>query len=371
MDQPAASRAGLSIGREHFVPDIIWVPASGGYRTICRTRDPLRWQAVVALDDAVVTQVDDGGTRPGRLGRRSSSSSSQPSLVAAMLKAARLAPGMRVLEIGTGTGWTAALLSDRLGSAAVTTVEVDPDLAERARAAIQLAGFEPTVVTGDGAAGYPPNAPYDRVLATCSVSRVPHAWIRQCRPGGQVITPWGTEFSNGALARLAVAGDGTAAGRFDSMSLSFMRLRAQRAAPCPWDADGPGRPQTSVTGLASERVYELVTPPGAFAVGLLVPDCHKIIDEDDLVVRLHDPGSGSWARCAVTAGAATHPVAQHGPRRLWDEAVHAFTWWVGQGRPGLSRFGLTVTTDRELAWLDDPANVVPGGPAVPAVRPPG
>jgi protein-L-isoaspartate O-methyltransferase len=341
---------GLTVDRALFVPDLIWVPAGGGYRAVSRADEPETWLAAVEADEPVVTQVDDGTTPRGRPGERSSSSSSQPSLVAAMLDAAHLTPGMRVLEIGTGTGWTAALLSDLLGADAVTTIEVDPALAGQARSALGRAGVNPTVITGDGAAGYPPNAPYDRVLATCAVREIPYAWLAQTRPGGQILTPWGTEYHNGALARLTVTGDGVASGRFDPMMLAFMRLRAQRSPACPWDRDGPGAPSISYTSLSSRQVYELIAAPGAFAVGLRVPHCHKLVDAENLVVRLHDPDSGSWARCAVIAGAASHPVAQHGPRRLWAEVEEAYGWWLARDRPGLDRFGLTVTAGGQEVW---------------------
>lgn len=352
------SEATLSVGRELFMPETIWLPANGGYRAVSRQVEPAVWLAAVAADEPVVTQVDDGAT-PGVLGERSSSSSSQPSLVAAMLDAAHLAPGMRVLEIGTGTGWTAALLCDRLGSDAVTTVEVDPVLAEQARAALDRAGYHPTVVTGDGAAGHAERAPYDRVLATCAVGRVPYPWVEQTGPGGQILTPWGTDYHNGALARVTVDRTGTASGHFDPVILAFMRLRAQRSAECPWNGDGPGTPDTTETALSSSQVYELIAAPGAFAVGLRMPACHKVVDEDNLIVRLHDPESGSWARCEVTPGAKSHPIAQHGPRRLWDEAEHAHAWWAEQGKPGLDRFGLSVTAGDQLIWLDGPMNTVP------------
>jgi protein-L-isoaspartate O-methyltransferase len=354
--------AALTVGRELFLPETIWMLVDGGYRAVSRQDAPAVWLAAASADEPVVTQVDDGATMPGQLGRRSSCSSSQPSLVSAMLDAASLAPGMRVLEIGTGTGWTAALLCERLGSDAVTTVEVDPALAERARAALDRAGDHPTVVTADGAAGHAERAPYDRVLATCAVGRVPFPWVEQTRPGGQILTPWGTGYHNGALARLTVDQGGAASGHFVPITLAFMRLRAQRTAPCPWHGDGPGIPDHSSTRLRSRQVYELIAAPGAFAVGLHMPDCHTMVDEDNLVVRLHDPDTGSWARCEVTPGASSHPVAQHGPRRLWDHAERAHTWWTEHGKPGLDRFGLTVTTDEQRVWLDHPTNTVVTAP---------
>ena len=348
---------GLPVAREAFVPALIWVSTSNGYQAVFRDQQPDVWQAAVDGDEPIVTQVDDGTTPPGQLGHHASSSSSQPSIVAAMLDAADLRPGMTVLEIGTGTGWTAALLSNRLGDQAVTTVEVDPALTEQARKALETAGFHPAVIRGDGAEGYPPHAPYDRVLATCAIGSVPHAWVEQTRPGGQILTPWGTEYCNGALARLTVAGDGAGSGHFAPVTLAFMRLRAQRTDECPWDDDGPGEPVESFTALTSGQVYELIGP-AAFAIGLRVQDCHKVVNEDTLTVRLHDPASGSWARCTATVGADRQPVAQYGPRRLWDEVEAGRAWWIEQDRPAAARFGLTVTAEHQQVWLDEPANVL-------------
>ncbi|MGH3900291.1 MAG: methyltransferase domain-containing protein [Pseudonocardiaceae bacterium] len=94
------------------------------------------------------------------------SSASKPDLVLSMLGALDLHDGHTVLEIGTGTGYNAALLAARLGASNVTTVEIDPALADAARAALDASRFPVTVVTGDGAQGHPDRAPYDRVIAT-------------------------------------------------------------------------------------------------------------------------------------------------------------------------------------------------------------
>ena len=342
------------LDRAAFVPPTIWLPTRSGYRAVDRSADPVEWAAAVSADVPVVTQVDDGAADVAGIGRSASSSSSQPSLVEAMLDEADLQPGHTVLEIGTGTGWTAALLTHRLGSADVITIEVDAAVAAQARSALGNAGLSPLVVVGDGARGFPDRAPYDRVLATCAVDDIPWPWIEQTSIGGLVVTPWSTTYHNGVLARLRRTGTECAEGTFSDHALAFMHMRSQRANLCPWTGDGPGAPTMSECRLSSQDIYELVAPPGAFVIGLVLADCHKVIDTENLVVRLHDPGSGSWARCTVSPGAAHHPVAEYGPRSLWREALSARAWWITHGKPGPSRFGLTVTAEGQRLWLDAP-----------------
>ena len=83
------------------------------------------------------------------------------------------------------------------------------------------------MVTADGAQGYPLRAPYDRVISTVAAPEVPHAWVAQTRPGGLVLTPWGTPYYPGGLLALTVHPDATATGRIVGPA-SFMELRAQR-----------------------------------------------------------------------------------------------------------------------------------------------
>jgi len=154
-----------------------------------------------------------------------------PTVVAEMLTVLRAEPGMSVLEIGTGTGWNTALLAHRLGGEHVTSVEIDPHISAHAPTALADAGYGAiTVLTGDGTLGHPRRAPYDRVLSTACVYPVPYPWIAQTRAGGLVLTPWGTEYYNGHLLALTVAGDGTATGRIVGKT-AFMTIRDQRI---PW-----------------------------------------------------------------------------------------------------------------------------------------
>ena len=347
------------MARERFVPDTIWLDTGTGYAPLRRPDDPVAWRRHVAANEPIVIQVDDGHGAPGEFGLVPSSSTSQPSVVALMLAAADLRRGRRVLEIGTGTGWNTALLCEKLGDAAVVSVEIDPDVADAAAAALAATGYHPDLVVADGALGHPGGAPYDRVLATVAViGPVPYPWIAQTRPGGLVITPWGTDFCNGALLRLRVDEDGVGTGRFHQ-TVAFIRLRGQRRAG---DVAEEGGTETT-TSLPERRIHEAISIRGAaFAIGLRVPNCGVRIvnrvnrstqDSVEHEVHLNDPSTGSWARVEVGA-VRPFPVFQAGARQLWDEVATAYDWWRRKGRPHAGRFGLTVTATGQTLWLDHP-----------------
>lgn len=369
-ERPAAGltgkvRPGLAdmigtVQRGLFIPARIWVyDKNDEPQPIDRDVEPQRWRQMVAGDTAIMTQFDNGATVwPDTSGDRPTSSASRPSLVLSMLAALDVHDGHRVLEIGTGTGYHAALLAARLGDDAVTTIEIDATVAEQARANLSAAGYTPTVIVGDGAAGYPAGAPYDRIIATASVrpGELPYSWVAQTRPGGIIVTPWGPDYHNGVLARLSVGADGSASGRL-SGNLAFMRLRSQQDPACPLGSGETGQAQDSMTSL---WVYEVVGDfSGALVVGLLVPHCHKIVVDDPgdayhHLVRVHDPITRSWATVEVRRGRTAHPARQHGPRRLWDEIERAHAWWVQHGRPAHTRLGISVTATEQWTWLDLP-----------------
>lgn len=134
-------------------------------------------------DDTVVTRRGDDGIP--------SSSASAPWLVGRMLDQLQPRPGMRVLEIGAGTGYNAALLAELVGpSGHVTAVEITPDVADDARKALVAAGVaNAEVICGDGEYGYPPNARYDRIIATAGAWDIPQEWADQLTPDGVLVVP--------------------------------------------------------------------------------------------------------------------------------------------------------------------------------------
>jgi len=156
--------------------------------------------AAQAYQDASVVTKSDADGLPVSAG-------TQPALMAVMLDQLGVAPGQRVLEIGTGTGSNAALLAHLVGDQrSVVTVEVDGELAERAQAALASAGFGGiTVLCTDGAVGAPELAPFDRIIVTASVWDIPPAWLSQLAVGGRIVLPLSVR---GIQLSVALARDG-------------------------------------------------------------------------------------------------------------------------------------------------------------------
>ncbi|WP_030372417.1 methyltransferase domain-containing protein [Streptomyces rimosus] len=245
-DRPWLREAFLAVPREHFVPDRVWRPRpkgeAGPHPLLDRTADPEGWLgAVYEPTTPLITQIEDGAVRPDGPAESSefTSSISCSSVVVKMLHHLDPQEGDTVLEIGTGTGYNAVLLAARVGATNVVSMEIQPDIAERAaRTLRQYRGDRdvPLVVAGDGESGYPERAPYDRIISTACVREVPPAWLEQAAPGAVIVTPMVTPFAVDALLRLVADGEGGAAGSFVTV-VSFMRARGQRPYR-PWSEVG-------------------------------------------------------------------------------------------------------------------------------------
>ncbi|MET7454969.1 methyltransferase domain-containing protein [Streptomyces sp. NPDC005574] len=285
--EPVWREAFEAVPRHLFVP-YYYVGVRGGYeRRWGQSPDPgtrERWLRGAYADAPLATRLRDGELL---------SSSSQPSLMAMMLVELGVRDGDRVLEIGAGTGYNAALLAHRLGAdELVTTVDLEPEIAESARRHLAEAGHHPAVVTGDGARGVPERAPFDRIVATCALPSVPLAWPAQCRPGARILTPLAT-----GLITLTVRDAWHAEGRFLHTPAYFVPLRgADRAA-----AEAP--PPDEVPRRAAEH---------------------------DLFHFL----------LTLTRGCL--------------EPREAYALWAREDMPRRERYGITLSGGREWAWLDDP-----------------
>jgi protein-L-isoaspartate(D-aspartate) O-methyltransferase len=180
-------------------------------------RAPERWLKLVYSNRLLVIADD----------QKRLSSSSMPSMMARFLSLLDVHDGNTVLEIGTGSGYNAALLSERLGSDRVTSIDIDADLVEAARAALASCGYAPALAVQDGFYGYPAGAPYNRIVATCSVPRIPSAWIDQLVPDGVIVAP----LTNHLLVGLHRRADDSLSGR--ASGAAFMPLRSPALPDLP------------------------------------------------------------------------------------------------------------------------------------------
>ena len=239
----AVRRAFLNVPREDFVPEVA-------------QREGLER---VYADVALVTRTSTHGVPL--------SSSSQPAIMAEMLENLELRPGLRVLEIGTGTGYNAALLSKLVGpSGTVTSVEVEADLARAAESALRAGGYSVTVMVGDAhtIVGSDEGA-YDRIVLTASSDHVPKRWRDALVDGGLLELPLRLPGSAGGeqlVVTLRRDGD-----RLHSVAITpggFMNLRHPGRDPSPplphvgvsvsEFVNGKGRPIAGVSGPRLARL---------------------------------------------------------------------------------------------------------------------
>lgn len=320
------------------------------------------WLGLVYTDTTWVTQLDNDDSRwktarrEGMVAGAPTSSSTAPGLMALMLEALDLRSAHRVLEIGTATGYNTALLSHRLGSDQITSIEHDYAVAARAKTALDMSGHRPDLTTGDGGLGHPANAPYDRIIATCSFPSIPPAWLAQSRPGAMILTNVHRSLGGGALLLLTVADNGSANGSFLPDFGSFMVTRAHASPDAQTLLDhalhGPGGQRRQAT-IGADMLGH---PDFGMVAALLLPDAAPIgFDPGTGHQQWLLTASGSWA-CLDTA---TRTVEQHGPERLWDMLEAAHRQWQQLGEPARARFGLTVDLDeRHTLWIDQPRNAL-------------
>ncbi|MFF3952219.1 ATP-grasp peptide maturase system methyltransferase [Streptomyces sp. NPDC001890] len=312
------------------------------------------WLKIAYSVDTLTTQLD-GHLTADQVGEPvagvPTSSSTDPTTVVSMIEALDLTAEHRVLEIGTGTGYSTALMCHYLGEDNVTTIEVDPQVAARADAALETVGYSTWTMTGDGLLGHPRRAPYDRVIATCAVRRIPHTWIRQTRPGGVVLStvgswPWGT-----GLAKVTVGDDGTAEGAIIGRS-SFMQARAQAATPVAGDlAARTAYADSERAALLSPLVLEEWMP--AFLAQLAAPGAQfvRATDGDGSPLRyLFDAERESFAEFITDGESWT--VRQGGSVALWDDIERSLVAWHDAGAPDIDAIRLRVTMTSHLYRID-------------------
>lgn len=267
LADPTVSEAFLAVPRHVFLP---------------------RESAEQAYEDTSIVVKSDADGLPV-------SASTQPALMAVMLGQLGLAAGHRVLEVGTGTGYNAALIAQIVGDpGSVVTIDAEPDLVEQARASLAAAGFAGvTVVCGDGGDGVPAHAPYDRIIVTAGVWDLTPQLLAQLGAGGRIVAPISIRG-----IQLAVPFERTAghwAGR-SAHRCQFIRMTGSSAGP---EAVVPLGPQPGLHALVTDGqppqagpLHEALSGPAAdvpASSGLRVGGIAELADLD-LWLALTEPG---------------------------------------------------------------------------------
>ena len=252
-------------------------------------------------DEAVAVQFD---------GPMATSSASQPSMIAIMLEQLDLQPGQRVLEVGAGTGYNAALMTRIVGPAGrVTAVDIDEELINRAAVHLASAGVdEVELVAGDGARGHPPGAPYDRIVLTVGSDDVRPEWVAQLAPRGRLLLPLAVRGSQLSIA--LDLGPDDLLHSSSVRSCAFIRLRGEGAG-----VDASAR--LDGVGLV-----------------LQVPEDGSDPDPAGVTVALAEPGE--LVASAVSLGAVD----------VWD----GFGLWLALTEPGVCRL---LATGAQTGLPDD------------------
>lgn len=293
-------------------------------------------------DEAVPTKWGPDG--------RPVSSSSQPSVMAMTLEQLDVRPGQRVLEIGAGTGYNAALLAALVGAGGqVTTVDLDADLVERARSNLAAAGAGGVrVVCADGADGWPDRAPYDRVILTVGAWDLAPAWTQQLAAGGRLLLPLSLRGVQRSVA-FEAAGDHLAS--VSVLPCAFMPLRGAMAGPEPIRPLGP-EPGLFLEldregGLDLRALYAALDQPGEVVPTGVRVTAEEVFDGLALSLALHQPDAGRL--CAV--GAAAHRGLV--PPLLTVPGMAATAVLVGQ-RELAALVRLTQQPDQQADDTDQP-----------------
>jgi protein-L-isoaspartate(D-aspartate) O-methyltransferase len=336
----------------------------------------------VYRDEAIVTRRDPATGLP-------LSSSSQPAIMARMLEMLDVEPGQRVLEIGAGTGYNAALLARLVGPAgSVTTVELDREVAAGARDGLLATRSPVHVIVADGRLGAPDAAPLDRIVVTASTRSVPRAWFDQLVPGGLLVVP--LRLSDVLFTVQAVAVFRKVAAGFDSIGVTsggFMALRGANnerpgdtlAAPqvfggpderplvemwgpaiAALDAADRQRLVVTALGFARRRLLDLRRAPSwslvAYAA-LAMPD-ERLVEcvrpawtaAGELGLGVVDAVDGSVAFLVGDSRRAY--VEAYGGRGAEHALLNVIDRWQAARRPGVERLAMRIRygSERPHAW---------------------
>lgn len=350
LHDSAWHNAVATVARHILVPAAYQQDSTGTWQSVDVT-SPAGLDLVYSPATLVTALADRG------MHQESISSSTKPDLMLRMLEVLDVQDGHKVLEIGTGTGYNAALLSHRLGQDNVFSVDIDDTLVNDARRRLDQIGLRPTLVATDGADGLAEHAPYDRIIVTCSVPAVPWAWAEQLSPHGKVLVDLKVAPNAGNLVLLHRYPD-RLEGRFTTRWASFMTIRHRHdnTHQTPQPRSDHTRHRTTTTPPNpwwDNRVGWLLAQfhglPAAVQIGM-----HLDPDTREPTASLLTTPDGSWATVTLTSTNGRHDVVEAGPTALWEPVEHAHQTWLNHHQPDWPRLGVTITPEHQHLWIDTP-----------------
>lgn len=334
----AVERAFATVARHRCVPRFRYGPKT---ITVSQDRPPgSDILDMVYSHQSLLTSTGSDGALP--------SSSSAPTLMARMLEALHLQPGMRVLEIGAGTGYNAALIATITG-APVVTVDADADTAQGAAESIHRLGLDSqvTVHYGDGYLGEPFGVPYDRIIVTCGVAGLSPPWLDQLAPDGLIVVP----IAHGGVHPIVAVSSrqgmvrGNAVLWADFMPASGLLRPVELAGHNPADYL-PAASLTRIPDVSAARTMAAYNDLWFFLASRDSRITRAYLDDDSLdlskgACALHAPIRGTaWVQIDGTVSAVGESAVAEGLCALLRE-------WDELGRPRLTEF--TCTFDQTAA----------------------
>lgn len=338
----AVERAFASVQRHRCVPQFRYGP-----KTITVPQDQSPGSEVLDIiysHQSLLTSTGHDGNPP--------SSSSAPTLMARMLEALDLQPGMRVLEIGAGTGYNAALIATLTG-APVVTVDAGANTAQGAAGSTHRLGLDQqvTVHHGDGYLGEPSGAPYDRIIVTCGVAGLSPRWLDQLAPGGLILAP----IAHGGIHPVLAASHDRTVRAKAVLWADFMPAAGPLRPPTLVGHDPadyvPPAPVTRIPAASPARITATYHDLWFF---LAIQDSRitRAYRDDDTIdiskgaCALHDPALGTaWVQTDGSIAATGEPAVA-------DELHALIRAWEATDQPALtqfiSTFGQTGTPDAPL-----------------------
>jgi protein-L-isoaspartate O-methyltransferase len=321
-------------------------PLGGGWKLRHGPADERAWIRAAYSDQTLITRIGplhaDRAQPDDKPAGDLTSSSTYPSLVMRMLRHLRVEDGNTVLDVATGSGYSCALLCNRVGQDRVTSIDMDPYLVQAATGRLDSMGLHPQVVCCDATGDLP--GEHDRLVSMVSARPFPAGWLTALRTGGRLVAVIAGTSLIVVAEKMA---DGTARGRLARDIAMFMPTRSGQDYP---------------TGLR-ERLQELNDREGDEVTDSAYPvadGAWQVQSMLELVapgIEHHfamEPGGkrtlyllhkdGSWAR--ATAQFMDSPVVhQGGPRRLWDIFVEVRHHWLASGVFPLHEAEVTITPD--------------------------